>query len=93
MSRLLVPIEAWEVKRRRELEIERIRLEAEKHDLDGRCRAYFSNNPVPHDPSLLMLREMGLPDLNPVRTELEEALNRWQTRWNATLSELANLLP
>ena len=81
----------FERRRKRELESERVRLESEKKDLDERCRVYFAGNPIPHDPSLLTLREMGLPDLNPVRTALEEALNRWQTHWNATLSELSNL--
>ncbi len=85
------PGEPWEARRKRGLEIERIRLEAEKNDLDERCRVYFSNNPIPHDPRAEYLRERGWGDPHPLRTALEQEFNCWQTRWNATLDELSHL--
>jgi hypothetical protein len=91
--RLLIPIEAeaFEVKRRRELEVERLRLEAEKKDLDERCRVYFSNNPVPHDPAAQYRREHGWGDPHPERTQMEQEVNDWLNRWNANLAEFARL--
>jgi len=91
--RLLVPLEAedFAVRRKRKLEIERIRLEAEKKDLDERCRVYFSNNPVPHNPAAQYLREHGWGDPHPERSRLEGECNDWMKRWNATLNELSHL--
>jgi hypothetical protein len=92
--RCLVPLEteSFEVKRRRELGIERTRLESEKADLDVRCRVYFSNNPQPHNPIAQYLREQGWGDPHPVRTQLEQEVNDWLKRWNANLAEHASLV-
>lgn len=91
--RTLIPLEVvpWEIKRKRELEIERAELEAEKRDLDERCRAYFSNNPQPHNPAAQYLREHGWGDPHPERSRLEEESNDWLKRWNAALDELSHL--
>ena len=83
--------EPFEQRRKRELTVERLRLEAEKSGLDERCRVYFSNNPVPHDPAAQYLRERGWGDPHPRRTALEEAWNDWLKRWTANRNEYASL--
>ncbi len=84
--------EAFEQRRVRELESERIRLEAEGKDLDQECRIFVANFPAPHNPAAQYLREMGWGNPHPLRTALEEKINDWLRRWSANRNEYAKLV-
>ncbi len=82
----------FEVRRRCELENERIRLEAEGKDLDQQCRVFVASFPAPHNPAAQYLRDNGWGDPHCARTSLEEKINDWLKRWSANRTEYAQLV-
>jgi hypothetical protein len=91
--RTLVPIEteSYETKRRRELFSEIQRLDASMNVLAEKFRAFAASNPIKHNPAVLLLKEMGLPDPHPELTELEEEREQLLRKWNSSLAEYASL--
>jgi len=91
--RLLIPLEAepFEVKRRRELRVEIQNLDASMNTLGEKFRAFGAGNSIKHNPAVLLLKEMGLPDPHPELTALEAERESLLKRWHATLAEYASL--
>lgn len=84
--------EKYEAVRRRELLCEIEQLKGSMNMLGEKFRTFAANNPgVKHDPRVLLLKSMGLPDPHPELTALEEEREGLLKRWHIVHTEYATL--